>query len=127
MAWGTSIPDGEYPYALTTGRSIFHYHTGTMTRRTPRLDDEVRHGFVEVNPQDAGRAGVRDKDVVTLLTRRGSIEVEAKLTDEVPPGLLFVPFHFADSPANVLTNPALDPSCKCAETKVCSVRMEVKQ
>ena len=121
------LPDGEYPYALTTGRSIFHYHTGTMTRRTPRLDDEVRHGFVEVNPQDAGRAGVRDKDVVTLLTRRGSIEVEAKLTDEVPPGLLFVPFHFADSPANVLTNPALDPSCKCAETKVCSVRMEVKQ
>ena len=121
------LPDGEYPYILTTGRSIFHYHTGTMTRRSPRLDDEVRHGFVEVNPQDAARAGVRDKDVVTLSTRRGSIEVEAKLTDEVPPGLLFVPFHFADSPANVLTNPALDPSCKCAETKVCSVRMEVKQ
>jgi predicted molibdopterin-dependent oxidoreductase YjgC len=98
-----------------------------MTRRTPRLDDEVCHGFVEVNPQDAARAGVRDKDVVTLSTRRGSIEVEAKLTDEVPPGLLFVPFHFADSPANVLTNPVLDPSCKCVETKVCAVRIKAKK
>jgi len=64
--------------------------------------------------------------MVTLETRRGKIKVEAKVTDEVPPGLLFVPFHFADSPANVLTNPALDPGCKCAETKVCAVRMEVR-
>jgi formate dehydrogenase alpha subunit len=121
------LPDEQYPYVLTTGRSIFHYHTGTMTRRTPRLNDEVRHGFVEVNPGDAIRAGVRDKNVVTLSTRRGSIQVEAKVSDEVPPGLLFVPFHFADSPANVLTNPALDPSCKCAETKVCAVRIKVKK
>jgi formate dehydrogenase alpha subunit len=120
------VPDGEYPYVLTTGRSIFHYHTGTMTRRTSKLNDEVRHGFVEVNPKDAKRAGVRDRDTVALSTRRGRIEVQAKVTDEVPPGLLFVPFHFADSCANVLTNPALDPSCKCAETKVCAANMEVK-
>jgi len=120
------LPDDEYPYVLTTGRSIFHYHTGTMTRRTPKLVDEVPRGFVEVNPEDARKEGVKDKDVVTLKTRRGSIEAEAKVTDEVPPGLLFVPFHFADSCANVLTNPALDPSCKCAETKVCSVKIEVK-
>ena len=121
------LPDDEYPYVLTTGRSIFHYHTGAMTRRTPKLVDEVRRGFVEVNPEDATKAGVKDKDIVTLETRRGSIEVEVKVTDEVPPGLLFVPFHFADSCANVLTIPVLDPSAKCAETKVCAVKMEVKQ
>lgn len=120
------VPDEEYPYVLTTGRSIFHYHTGTMTRRTSRLNDEVQHGFVEVNPKDAKKAGVRDRDMVALSTRRGSIEVQAKVTDEVPPGLLFIPFHFAESCANVLTNPALDPSCKCAETKVCAASMEVK-
>jgi formate dehydrogenase alpha subunit len=120
-------PDEEYPYVLTTGRSIFHYHTGSMTRRTPKLNDEIRRGFVEVNPEDASKARIKSKDMVTLETRRGSIEVEAKVTDEVPPGLLFVPFHFADSCANVLTNPALDPSCKCAETKVCAARMKLKR
>jgi formate dehydrogenase alpha subunit len=120
------VPDEEYPYFLTTGRSIFHYHTGAMTRRTPKLVDEIPRGFVEVNPEDAAKAGVKDKDVVTLETRRGSIEAEARVTDEVPPGLLFVPFHFADSCANVLTISALDPSAKCAETKVCAVKMEVK-
>ena len=97
-----------------------------MTRRTPKLVDEIPRGFVEVNPEDAAKAGVKDKDVVILKTRRGSIEAEARVTDEVPPGLLFVPFHFADSCANVLTISALDPSAKCAETKVCAVKMEVK-
>ncbi|MBL7061328.1 MAG: formate dehydrogenase subunit alpha [Dehalococcoidia bacterium] len=121
------IPEDEYPYVLTTGRSIFHYHTGTMTLRTPKLVDEVSHGFVEVNPEDATKVGVKNKDMVTLETRRGSIEAEVKVTDQVPPGLLFIPFHFPDSCANVLTNPALDPSCKCAETKVCAVKMEVKK
>jgi len=120
------VPDEEYPYFLTTGRSIFHYHTGAMTRRTPKLVDEVPRGFVEVNPEDASKAGVKDKYMVTLTTRRGSIEAEARVTDEVPPGLLFVPFHFAEACANVLTISALDPSAKCAETKVCAVKMEVK-
>jgi predicted molibdopterin-dependent oxidoreductase YjgC len=121
------LPDDEYPYILTTGRSIFHYHTGAMTRRTPKLIDEVPRGFVEVNPEDAAKVGVKNKDVVTLETRRGSIEAEAKVTDEVPPGLLFVPFHFPNSLVNVLTISALDPKAKCAETKVCAARMEVKQ
>jgi formate dehydrogenase alpha subunit len=120
------LPDDEYPYVLTTGRSIFHYHTGTMTQRTPKLDDEVRRGYVEVNSEDARKVEVKDKDLVILETRRGSIEAEVRVTDNVPPGFLFVPFHFPDSCANVLTNPALDPSCKCAETKVCAAKMEVK-
>ena len=121
------VPDNDYPYVLTTGRSIFHYHGGSMTLRTPRLADEVSHGFVQINPEDATKAGIKHKDMVILETRRGRIEVEAKVTDDVPPKLLFVPFHFADSCANVLTNPALAPRCKCAETKVCAVKMEVKQ
>ena len=121
------VPDEEYPYYLTTGRSIFHYHTGTMTLRSTKLVNEVTQSFVEVNPDDANKAGIKNKDTVTLETRRGSIEAEAKVTDAVPKGLLFVPFHFPDSCANVLTNPALDPNCKCAETKVCAVKMEVKQ
>jgi formate dehydrogenase major subunit len=120
------LPDEEYPYFLTTGRSIFHYHTGAMTRRTPKLVDEVPRSFVEVNSEDADKAGVKDKDMVTLTTRRGSIEAEARVTDDVPPGLLFVPFHFANACANVLTISVLDPSAKCAETKVCAVKMEVK-
>jgi len=121
------VPDEEYPYFLTTGRSIFHYHTGAMTRRTPRLLDEVTRGFVEINSEDAAREGIKSKNMVTLETRRGRIEAEARVTDEVPPGLLFVPFHFPDSRANALTIPALDPSAKCAETKVCSARLETKQ
>jgi len=120
------MPDEEYPYVLTTGRSLFHYHTGSMTRRTPRLNNEVLSGFVEVNPEDADKAGINDSDAVILESRRGRIETRARITDTVPPGFLFVPFHFADACSNILTNPALDPSCKCAETKVCSVKMEVK-
>ncbi|MBN2186984.1 MAG: formate dehydrogenase subunit alpha [Dehalococcoidia bacterium] len=121
------VPDEEYSYFLTTGRSIFHYHTGHMTRRTPKLINEAHQGFVEINPEDAVKVGVRDKDIVTLETRRGSIEAEVRVTDEVQPGLLFIPLHFPDSCANVLTNSALDPSCKCAETKVCAVKIKVKQ
>lgn len=119
------LPDEEYPHVLTTGRSIFHYHTGTMTRRTPRLNDEVPRGFVQINPTDATREGIRDGDRVTLRSRRGSIDAVAKATAEVPTGVLFVPFHFDDACANVLTNPALDPACKMPEYKVCAVRMEV--
>jgi formate dehydrogenase alpha subunit len=119
------LPDEEYPYVLTTGRSIFHYHTGTMTRRTPRLHNEVPRGFVQISPVDAADEGVRNGDVVTLRSRRGSIDAVAKVTAEVPAGVLFVPFHFADACANVLTNPALDPACKMPEYKVCAVRMEV--
>ena len=119
------VPDEEYPYVLTTGRSIFHYHTGTMTRRTPRLSHEVPSAFVEVSPADAADAGLRTGDTVTLRSRRGSIDLAAKVTPAVSPGVLFVPFHFRDACANVLTNPALDPACKMPEYKVCAVRMEV--
>ncbi|MFP3974729.1 MAG: formate dehydrogenase subunit alpha [Chloroflexota bacterium] len=118
--------DKDYPYILTTGRSIFHYHTGAMSRRTPKLLNEVPQGFVEINPADASKEGMKNKDMITLETRRGRIEVEARVTDVVPQGLLFLPFHFPDSRANALTISVLDPSAKCAETKVCAAKMEVK-
>ncbi len=121
------VPDEEYPFFLTTGRSIFHYHTGAMTRRTPKLASEVPRGYVEVNPEDALKAEIEGKGIVIVETRRGSIEAEARVTDQVQPGLLFVPFHFPNSEANVLTNAALDPACKCAETKVCAARIKSKR
>lgn len=117
--------DADYPYTLTTGRTIFHYHTGSMSRRTPKLNDEIGSAYVQVNPADAAVEGILDGDDVRLSSRRGSIDVTARVTPEVPPKLLFVPFHFAEASANVLTNPALDPACKMPEYKVCAARMEV--
>lgn len=121
------IPDSEHPYQLTTGRTIFHFHTGTMTRRTPKLDREIHGVFVEINPADAEAAAVRHGDRVVVTTRRGSIEASARVTPEVSRGLLFVPFHFADGVANTLTNPALDPGCKIPEFKICAAKLEVKR
>ena len=121
------LPDEEYPYVLTTGRSIFHYHGGTMTRRTALLHNEMPQGYVQVNPEDAMKLGIKNNEIVTLKTRRGSIETTAIISDEVQSGLLFVPIHFAESSANRLTNPVLDPGCKMPEFKVCAVRMEVRR
>jgi predicted molibdopterin-dependent oxidoreductase YjgC len=114
-------PDEQYPYILTTGRILFHFHTGTMTRRSPSLEQEVGEGFVELNPQDAERLGVCTGDMVTVASRRGQIEVKAQVTTTVAPGVVFIPFHFAESAANVLTNRALDPVSKIPELKVCAV------
>jgi predicted molibdopterin-dependent oxidoreductase YjgC len=98
-----------------------------MTRRTPKLNSEVPGGFVQINPADAANGRIKSGDVVTLRSRRGSIDVLAKVTTDVPPRMVFVPFHFAEACANVLTNPALDPACKMPEYKVCAVRVEVQQ
>jgi formate dehydrogenase major subunit len=118
------VPDDDYPYVLTTGRSIFHYHTGTMTRRTPKLADEVPEGFCQINPKDAASLGIREGSRVTLRTRRGSIYAESHVTSEVPEGLVFLPFHFSESCANEITNPVLDPACGMPEYKVCAVKVE---
>ncbi|MGD2250671.1 MAG: formate dehydrogenase subunit alpha [Candidatus Methanofastidiosia archaeon] len=121
------LPEADYPYVLTTGRSIFHYHTGSMTRRTPKLHDEVPHSFCQINPADAAQENIINGDIIRLESRRGTIETEAQVTDEVPQGLVFVPFHFSESCANQLTNPALDPACGMPEYKVCAVKVEVIQ
>ncbi len=118
------LPCDEYPVTLTTGRMMFHYHTGSMTRRSEKLDREVPDGYVEISPEDAERMGVKNSGRVRLTSRRGSIETRAWITRRVPPGTVFVPFHFAEAAANVLTNPAVDPVAKIPEYKVAAVRLE---
>ena len=115
------LPDAEYPFVLTTGRTSFHWHTGTMTRRTHLLDREERTPFVEVNPNDAIRLGLREHEPVQVTSRRGSIQLTARISDIVVPGVLFIPFHFAEGAANALTNNVLDPESAIPEFKVCAV------
>jgi formate dehydrogenase alpha subunit len=117
-------PDEEYPFILTTGRIMFHYHTGTITRRIAKLDREVPGCKVEINPADALRIGLNGHKKVRVTSRRGDLVAEAKVTDRVDPGVIFIPFHFVEAAANILTNPALDPVAKIPEYKVCAVKVE---
>jgi len=117
------LPDDEYPLVMTTGRLLTHYHTGTMTRRVEALDQLAPRNQVWVSPGDAEKLGVEDGQEVALQSRRGSIKLEAKVTHKVKEGVVFVPFHFGESPANALTNPAMDPVAKIPEFKVAAVRI----
>ncbi len=118
------LTDKEYPFILTTGRVMFHWHTGTMTRRSPKLHKEVPEGYVEINPLDAERLQIGKSERIRLVSRRGAVETKAWITRRVAPGVVFMPFHFAEAAANVLTNAALDPVAKIPEYKVCAVRIE---
>jgi formate dehydrogenase alpha subunit len=118
------VPDDGYPLTLTTGRMLFHYHTGTMTRRSKGLHMRVPSSVVEIHPEDAQRAGVRDGDAVRVRSRRGEVTTTAMVTEDVMPGVVFMTFHFAEAPANVLTNAALDPVAKIPEYKACAVAIE---
>ena len=117
-------PDDEYPFILTTGRTYFQFHTGTMTRRSHDLEQEQPKGRLELNPGDARRLGIRDGGIVRVQSRRGTISVPAQLTDRVGPGVVFLPFHYTEAAANLLTNPARDPVAKIPEYKVCAVKLE---
>lgn len=119
------MPDADYPYFLTTGRMFAHYHTGTMTRISPRLDNEQRTGYVSINPKDARSLDIKEGDALVLSSRRGDMEAPAKITPSVAPGTLFLPIHFGENPTNVLTNAeAFDPLAKIPEFKVAAVRIE---
>ncbi len=118
------LPDEEYPFILTTGRTYFRYHTGTMCRRTYVLEREEPACYVEINPLDAERLNIKDKCPVKVSSRRGTITVLAKVTTCTPEGVVFIPFHYAEAAANLLTNSALDPTVKIPEYKVCAVRLE---
>jgi predicted molibdopterin-dependent oxidoreductase YjgC len=117
-------PDGDYPFWLTTGRSYVHYHTGTMTRNSPHLEREMPELITEIHPEDAASLALRDGDMARISSRRGTIVSRIQLTDRIGQGVVFVPFHFAESAANVLTNTALDPIAKIPEYKVCAVKLE---
>jgi len=118
------FPDTEYPFRLLTGRMFCHYHTGTMTRKSPALASEQAEGYMEVNPQDAMALSVKEGEKVRVTSRRGSIVARARVTESVGQGEIFIPFHFSESAANVLTQKALDPESKMPELKVCAVRLE---
>jgi predicted molibdopterin-dependent oxidoreductase YjgC len=118
------IPDTEYPFTLTTGRLMFHFHTGTMTRRSKKLHSEVPEAYIEIHPDDAQRIGLNGSRRVRVVSRRGEIVLGARLTKRIKPGVVFIPFHFAEAAANALTNAAVDPVAKIPEYKVCSVRVE---
>jgi formate dehydrogenase alpha subunit len=112
----------DYPLTLTTGRILEHYHTGTMSRRTRILNSLQSKGAVDIHPDDALKLGIVDGDYVTLASERGKIETPVNITDETAPGLAFMAFHWKESPANMLTNPALDPIAKIPEYKVSAVK-----
>ncbi|HSK88491.1 MAG TPA: molybdopterin-dependent oxidoreductase, partial [Anaerolineales bacterium] len=119
------LPNDEYPFTLTTGRLMFHFHTGSMTRRSKKLDSEVPEAYVEINVKDAGRIGLNGNKRVRVTSRRGQIELGVRVTDDIKRGIVFIPFHFAEAAANTLTNSAIDPVAKIPEYKVCAVKVEV--
>lgn len=118
------LPDDEYPLLLSTGRVLYHWHGGEMTRRAQGLMEIYGRSLVEINPQDAEKMGLIDKKQVRVVSRRGSIEAQAWITDRVQPGMIFANFHFPESSANELTIAALDPVAKIPEYKVCAVKVE---
>jgi formate dehydrogenase major subunit len=118
------MPDEEYPFQLTTGRVHAHFHTGTMTRNSPSLEREIRECFLEMHPEDAAELNVTEGDRVVIASRRGSVPTRVKLTDSAVRKTVFMPFHFLESRANIVTNPVFDPIAKIPEFKVCAVKIE---
>ncbi len=118
------LPDDEYPLLLSTGRVLYHYHTGTMTTRSVGPSERYPESLVEINPVDAEKLGIADGQMVKVTSRRGSVEAKAQITEKSTAGAIFMNFHFAEAPVNLLTNPALDPVGKIPEYKVCAVKLE---
>ncbi len=118
------LPDDEYPFVLNTGRLLEHWHTGSMTRRSYALDAISPKATVFVNPEDAARLGIADGQFARVTSRRGSIELEARVSHRETPGSCFIPFHFREAAANLLTIDEIDPVGKIPEFKFCAVRVE---
>jgi formate dehydrogenase alpha subunit len=121
------VPDANYPLVLTTGRVLHHYHGGTMTRRVEGLDWLVPEAVAELNALDASERGVTEGAVIRVSSRRGAIVVRARVSERIAQGTVFLPFHFAEAAANLLTNPKLDPVSKIPEFKVCAVQVQPAQ
>jgi len=118
------LPDEEYPYILTTGRVLYHYHTGTMTMRTDGLNMLSPECFVEISSGDAQQLGLDTGSMVDVSSRRGKISAKLKVSSKAVDGTVFIPFHFANAAANELTNAKLDPTAKIPEFKVCAIKIE---
>jgi formate dehydrogenase alpha subunit len=115
------LPDDSYPFLLNTGRQMYHWHTGTMTRRSFALDARESTPIVELNPADAAELGVQDGESVVVASRRGEVVISVRISTRVAPRQVFIPMHYREAAANLLTNPALDPYAHIPEFKVCAV------
>lgn len=118
------LPDDEYPFILMTGRILYHYNTRAMTGKTPGLMEKEGHSFIEINTEDAARLGIENGEKVKLSSRRGTIVSTARVGEKVSPRETWMPFHFPDGNANVLTNAALDKYARIPEYKVCAIKIE---
>jgi formate dehydrogenase major subunit/formate dehydrogenase alpha subunit len=118
-------PDDDYPILLSTGRVLYHWHGGQMTRRAKGLMEVYGEALVEMNPADAEKLGLNGKGIVRVTSRRGAIEAQAWITDRVPPGMVYANFHFPNASANELTHAALDPVAKIPEYKIVAVKVEL--
>ena len=118
------VPDQEYPFVLSTGRRLYHYHTRTQTGRAPGLNVLLSEETADVSPADAAKLGIKHGERVRVRSRRGEVNLKANVTDRIPPGMVWMAFHFRDACANWLTNPAYDPETLTAEYKACAVRIE---
>jgi predicted molibdopterin-dependent oxidoreductase YjgC len=117
------LPDEEYPYILSTGRTLYNYNIGNMTQQVRAIRQKQGRNFVEMHERDAAGLGVADGDEVTVATRRGELTVRARVGQRTRPGALWMPFHFVDEPTNRITNDAFDNITRTAEYKVCAARV----
>ena len=117
------MPDADYPFILTTGRVLEHWHGGTLTRAS-KLDDLYPQALMEVNPVDAIKLDLKEGDEVRVSSRRGSIVIRVTIKDKTRAGVVFIPFFFAEASANILTNDVIDPRAKIPEYKICAVKIE---
>lgn len=118
------IPSEEYPLTLMTGRWLYHFHTGSMSRRSKRLKWLRNEELAMINKEDAKKLDLYDGDIVKVLSRRGEIKTKIQITDHIPENTVFMTFHFPETLTNILTNKAKDPICKIPELKTCAVRVE---
>ncbi len=118
------LPDEEYPFIMMTGRILYHYNTRAMTGKTPGLMEKEGSSFIEMNTEDAARLGIENGEKVRVSSRRGSIVSTARVGEKVSPKETWMPFHFPDGNANVLTNAALDKYARIPEYKVCAIKIE---
>ncbi len=109
---------------MTTGRVLYQYHTGTMTRKSQGLEESAPECLIEISLADAKSLQIAQGERVKVISRRGDLEARVKITDRSPKGTIFIPFHYAEASANRLTQTALDPVAKIPELKVCAVRIE---
>jgi len=120
------VPDEEYPFILSTGRQLEHWHTGSMTRRAQVLDAIEPSAIAQVSRGTIKKLGIQPGDMVRVTTRRGTVELAARQDDAIPDGVVFIPFAFVEAAANLLTNPKLDPFGKIPEFKFCAARVEAE-